>query len=72
MGTILKFTNIKAWQLVHAFVLVISKTTKQFPKHEQYCLTSQMWRASISVAAILLKDFIEEWQKKNYDSMKFQ
>ncbi|PIR03463.1 MAG: hypothetical protein COV60_00175 [Candidatus Magasanikbacteria bacterium CG11_big_fil_rev_8_21_14_0_20_43_7] len=57
MGTIQKFTDIKAWQLAHAFVFVVSETTKKFPKTEQYCLTSQMWRATVSVAANIVEGF---------------
>lgn len=64
MSAIQKFTDIKAWQLAHAFVLEISKITKQFPKHEQYCLTSQIWRATVSVAANIVEGFYRNTAKE--------
>lgn len=43
------FEDVKAWQLAREFRKNIYKITKNFPKEELYCLTSQIRRASISV-----------------------
>jgi len=64
MAAIQKFTDIKAWQLAHAFVLVISELTKGFPKHEQYCLTSQLWRTTVSIAANIVEGFYRNTAKE--------
>ncbi|PIR76585.1 MAG: four helix bundle protein [Candidatus Magasanikbacteria bacterium CG10_big_fil_rev_8_21_14_0_10_42_10] len=64
MAAIQKFTDIKAWDLAHAFVLLISEVVKQFPKHEQYCLTSQLWRATVSVAANIVEGFYRSTAKE--------
>ncbi len=68
MTTIQKFTDIKAWQLAHAFVLVVSHTIDQFPKKEQYCLTSQIWRASVSVPANIVEGF---YRRTTKEKMRF-
>ena len=43
------FENVKAWQSARQFRKNIYKITKNFPKEELYCLTSQIRRAAISV-----------------------
>ncbi len=43
------FENVKAWQTARQFRIKIYQTTKQFPKHELYCLTNQIRRAAISI-----------------------
>jgi four helix bundle protein len=45
------FKDLIVWQKAHAFVLEVYTLTKNFPKEERYCLTSQFRRASISIAA---------------------
>ncbi len=43
------YRNLIAWQKAKALVIEIYKSTRNFPKDEQYGLTSQMRRAAISV-----------------------
>ncbi len=43
------FEDVKAWQLARNFRKNIYSITKQFPKEELYCLTSQMRRATVSI-----------------------
>lgn len=43
------FEDVKAWQLAREFRKNIYSITKNFPRDELYCLTSQIRRAAISV-----------------------
>ena len=44
------FRSLKVWEKAHALTLSIYKITKTFPKDELYGLTSQIRRASSSIA----------------------
>lgn len=50
-----KFKQLKVWQKAHILVLDVYKTTKDFPQEEKFGLTSQMRRASVSVAANIVE-----------------
>src|SRR5580765_3865179 len=43
--------NLNVWQKAVDFVVEVYKTTEHFPKEERFGLTSQIRRASVSVAA---------------------
>jgi four helix bundle protein len=43
------YKDLYVWQKSHAFVLIAYAATKNFPKEEQYNLTSQMRRAATSI-----------------------
>jgi four helix bundle protein len=43
------FEDVKAWQLAREFRKNIYNITKNFPRDELYCLTSQIRRAVISI-----------------------
>ena len=45
------FRNLKIWQRAYKLTLQIYKYTNKFPKEELYGLTSQIRRASSSIAA---------------------
>jgi four helix bundle protein len=45
------------WQKAHRFVLATYAITATFPRCEMYCLTSQMRRAAISIAANIAEGF---------------
>jgi four helix bundle protein len=45
------FRNLKVWERAHALTLDVYKASKSFPREEMYGLTSQMRRASASIAA---------------------
>jgi four helix bundle protein len=45
------FTKLKIWQAAHSFALSAYKFTSTFPSDERFGLTSQIRRASVSVAA---------------------
>ncbi|MCD6392651.1 MAG: four helix bundle protein [Planctomycetes bacterium] len=55
------FQDVKLWQKAHKWVLGVYQLTNAFPKSEQFCLTSQMRRAAISVPA----NFAEGFRKKS-------
>ncbi|MCK4653103.1 MAG: four helix bundle protein [Candidatus Cloacimonetes bacterium] len=62
------FKEIKAWQLAHQFVLEVYRFTKNFPREEIYCLTSQFRRAAISVAANICEGYKKKGKK---DKLRF-
>ena len=43
--------NLNVWKKAVDFVVEVYKTTEHFPKEERFGLTSQIRRASVSVAA---------------------
>jgi four helix bundle protein len=51
------FKDLIVWQKAHQFVLGVYKYSRQFPKDEMYCLTSQFRRAAISVSANIAEGF---------------
>ena len=51
------FTDLLAWQVGFALVKEVYRLTEQFPKSEQFGLTSQLRRASVSILANLAEGF---------------
>jgi len=47
------FHELKVWQKAHELTLSVYRVTKDFPREELYGLTSQIRRASASIAANL-------------------
>ena len=45
------FEKLIVWQKSKAFIVKIYKTTESFPETEKYGLTSQLRRASVSIAS---------------------
>ena len=45
------FHELKVWQKSHALTKQVYSATRTFPREELYGLTSQMRRASVSIAA---------------------
>jgi len=52
-----RFTDLIVWQKAHKYVLAVYRFTAAFPKEEVYGLTSQLRRASVSVAANIAEGF---------------
>jgi len=52
-GTVKDFHELKVWQKAHALTLSVYRVTAAFPREELYGLTSQLRRASASIAANL-------------------
>jgi four helix bundle protein len=51
------FRDLVVWQEAHKLVLMVCRTTDNFPKSEQFGLTSQMRRAAVSVPANIVEGF---------------
>jgi four helix bundle protein len=51
------FKGLIVWQKAHLLTLSIYKVTKNYPKEEVYALTSQVRRASVSIAANIAEGY---------------
>ena len=51
------FTEVKAWQKAHEFVLTFYQSKKAFPEDEKFALESQFQRAAISIAANIAEGY---------------
>jgi four helix bundle protein len=51
------FTDLHSWQEGHKLVLMTYKCLKNFPKEENYALSDQMRRSSISVTSCIAEGF---------------
>ena len=45
------FRDLKVWEKAHKLTLDVYRSTKEFPKEEQYGITGQIRRASASIPA---------------------
>ena len=62
------FEEVEVWRKAHAWVLGVYRFTEHFPKHELFGLTSQLWRAAVSVPA----NFAEGFKKRSHaDKLRF-
>lgn len=57
MEKIKSFTQLKAWQKAHKFVLFIYLLTKDFPEEEKFGLVIQMRRAAVSITSNIAEGF---------------
>lgn len=62
------FKDLIVWQKAHSFVLSIYQLTTQLPKDEQFGLTSQIRRASVSIPANIAEGFPRRTAK---DKLRF-
>lgn len=51
------FKGLIVWQKAHLLTLEIYKVTKNFPREEVYALTSQIRRATVSIAANIAEGY---------------
>lgn len=63
-GKIQTFTDLNIWKEGHKLVLLVYKTTKDFPKEETYSLTDQMRRAAASITANIAEGFGRQTYKE--------
>lgn len=57
MDKIHSFTQLRTWQMARELAVNIYRQTETFPRSEQFGLSSQMRRASVSVAANIAEGF---------------
>ena len=60
------FEDIDIWKKAHQFVLDVYRLTEAFPKHELFCLTSQLRRAAISIPANFAEGFRKPSKREKY------
>ena len=58
------FIDLIAWQEGHKLVLMIYKTSKDFPKSELYSLIDQMRRCSVSITSNIAEGFSRKSKKE--------
>jgi four helix bundle protein len=58
------FKSLIAWQKAYKFALVIYKLSSQYPANEQYGLTSQIRRASISIPSNIAEGYERKFRKE--------
>ena len=56
------FTELIVWQKAHQLTLEVYKVTQVFPKEEIYGITSQIRRASVSIAANIAEGYKRKTQ----------
>ncbi len=61
------FRDLKIWQKSIALVTSIYEQTTSFPTEEQYGLTSQIRRASISIPSNIAEGYGRDGKKDFYD-----
>ncbi len=59
------FRDLIAWQKAYQLALNIYEVSRDFPKQEQYALTSQMQRSAISISANISEGY-ERQHRKEY------
>lgn len=63
-----KFQDLDVWQKAYSVSLDVHKATLEFPKAEQFALSSQMRRASKSICA----NIAEGYSKQLYSKAEFK
>jgi four helix bundle protein len=71
MEKIHSFTQLRTWQMARELAVNVYKLTGNFPKTEQFGLSSQMRRSGVSVAANIAEGFSRNTakEKANFYSM---
>ncbi len=65
MPTIKSFEELPVWKDARKFVNKIYNLTKKFPKEENYGLTSQITRATVSIGSNIAEGF-DRYSKKDF------
>jgi four helix bundle protein len=58
------FRELITWEKAYKLALELYAVTRKFPKEEQYCLTSQIRRAAISVPANIAEGYERHYRKE--------
>ena len=65
MSTIKSFEELPVWKDARKFANKIYNLTKKFPKEENYRLTSQITRATVSIGSNIAEGF-DRYSKKDF------
>ena len=65
MSTIKSFEELPVWKDARKFANKIYNLTKKFPKEENYGLTSQITRATVSIGSNIAEGF-DRYSKKDF------
>lgn len=65
MSTIKSFEELPVWKDARKFANKIYNLTKKFPKEENYGLTSQITRATVSIGSNIAEGF-DHYSKKDF------
>lgn len=58
------FTDLDAWQKAHKLALLVYRITDNFPSTENFSLTNQMRRCSISITSNIAEGFSRQTNKE--------
>ena len=59
-----RYKNLEIWRLAHSFALEVYRTTKSFPKNEEFGLTAQIRRAVVSVPTNIVEGYSRRGDKE--------
>jgi four helix bundle protein len=63
-GKIRSFTDLNAWREGHKLVMMIYKSTREFPRDELFGLTNQMRRCAVSITSNIAEGFSRQTVKE--------
>lgn len=63
-NSIKSFTDLDTWKYGHKLVISTYQATSDFPKQEQYGLTSQIRRSALSVTSNIAEGFSRQGKKE--------
>lgn len=67
---IISYKDLKMWQKAKDFAVQVYRVTEQFPREEQYGLTSQLRRASVSIASNIAEGFRRRFPKEKIQFLR--
>ena len=59
-----RYKNLEVWRLAHSFALDVYRTTKSFPRGEEFGLTAQIRRAAVSVPTNIVEGYSRSGDKE--------
>jgi len=59
-----KFTDLIAWKESHKLVLFVYELLRKFPRNEEYALSDQIRRCSVSISSNIAEGFSRQGKKE--------
>jgi len=69
-SNIRSYKDLTMWQKAKDFAVAIYKATGTFPKEEQYGITSQLRRASVSIPSNIAEGFMRRFPKEKIQFLR--